>query len=116
MITRETVIGDLSKDAERVQYDENDTERLRNAGDAMIAHFTDFFASLDGYIKVLESPVNEDSPREVATARGDLIEKWALAQAALSKGCWILRVDGQEAFARLCASLKTSKPYIVSDL
>ena len=42
-------------------------------------------------------------------ARREVIEKWAYAQAALSKVAWVLRFDGNAAFERLINSIKDGK-------
>lgn len=109
-LSRETIIGEVSSEQERVQYDEKDTERLTNLGDALITHVTDFLAALDNYIKTLEAPVDEDSATNMGEARARLVEKWAIATCALSKAGWIIRVDGDEAFQRTTEAIKKGKP------
>lgn len=108
-ISRETIIGDMSKEDERVQYDDRDVERLMDVGDAVISHITDFLSSLDNYIGALNAPVDEDSKLNMAEARMRLVEKFAIATCALAKAGWIIRVDGDEAFQRTAESIKTGK-------
>jgi hypothetical protein len=108
-LSRETIIGGVSAEAERVQYDDKDSERLMDVGDAIVTHMTDFLAALDGYISSLTAPADEDSKLNMLEARTKLVEKWAIATCALSKAGWIIRVDGDEAFRRTTESLKTGK-------
>lgn len=108
-ISRETIIGGVSAEDERVQYDDKDTDRLVKVGDAMIEHMTDFLAALDTYINTLQAPADEDSAAEMATARAVLVEKWAIATCAMSKAGWIIRVDGDEAVERTVTAIKTGK-------
>jgi hypothetical protein len=107
--SRETIIGGVSQEAERVQYDDKDVDRLMDVGDAVISHITDFLSSLDAYIGALNAPVDEDSKTNMAAARLALVEKWAIATCALSKAGWIIRVDGDEAFWRTTEAIKTGK-------
>lgn len=115
-ISRESIIGGMSKEAERVQYDDKDTHRLMNVGDAVITHITDFLSALDAYIKALNAPVDEDSTLNMGTSRAILVEKWAIATCALSKAGWIIRVDGDEAFNRTTEAIKTGKALDVRGL
>lgn len=108
-LSRETIIGNVSADSERVQYDDKDTERLARVGDAVISHVTDFLQGLDAYMAVLNAPVDEDSKLQMGQARMVLVEKWAIATCALAKAGWIIRVDGDEAFNRTAESIKTGK-------
>ena len=53
--------------------------------------------------------MDEDSESRMSYARREVIEKWAYAQAALSKVAWVLRFDGNAAFERLINSIKDGK-------
>jgi hypothetical protein len=115
-ISRETIIGDVSAEDERVQYDDRDTDRLTNVGDAVISHVSDFLKALDNYILALSAPADEDSKMNMLEARMKLVEAWAIATCALSKAGWIIRVDGDEAFQRTAEAIKTGKALNLSGL
>lgn len=105
--SREDRISDLHSDVERVQYDEDDVERIQTVTNVVDEYEEALAESLDDYVSELESEVDEDSDRRMQYARQMVIEKWALAQGALSKVAWTLRFDGNVAYERMINALKT---------
>jgi len=108
--SREDRISELHNDKERVQYDKDDIIRLENVSEVLDTHEANLFEALEDYIKELESPVDEDSESRMRYARQMIVEKWAFAQAALSKVAWVMRIDGNQAYERLLNAVKTDKP------
>jgi hypothetical protein len=61
---------------------------------------------MENYLAEIDRPVDEDSDSRMRYARREVVEKWAYAQAALSKVAWVLRFDGNAAFERLINAVK----------
>jgi hypothetical protein len=105
--SREDRIADLHTDEERVQYDAQDIERLRSLFDLVDGNADDLCTAVEKYIAVLEEEPDEDVASQMGYARRELIEKWALAQGAISKVAWALRFEGNHAYERMIEALKT---------
>ena len=103
--SREEALTLLATDAERVQYDEGDADRLAAVAGTMTHHCVELIESLGAYAAETKAEPDEDSASRMGYARRDLIEKWALAQLALSKVAFAIRVNGNEAFDRLVNAL-----------
>ena len=99
--SREDRIAQLHGEEERVQYDGNDWGRIHDAVDVLSEHNENLENALCDYADETNTPVDEDSDAKMAYARREVIEKWAYAQAALSKVAWGLRFDGNAAYERL---------------
>jgi hypothetical protein len=97
-------------DIERVQYDKDDVQRVESAAEVLDTHEANLFEALEDYIRELETPVDEDSESRMRYARQMLVEKWAYAQAALSKVAWVMRIDGNQAYERLISAIQSEKP------
>ena len=107
--SREDRINELHGDSERVQYDGKDAERINEVSDTLDTHEANLFVALEEYMNELGAPVDEDSDSRMRYARREVIEKWALAQAALSKVAWVLRFDGNAAYERMLNAIKTGE-------
>lgn len=109
-MTREDMIGELTADAERVQYSGLDETRIEYAATGFTRHAVELIASMGEYGKELVAETDEDSVSRMGYARRDLIEKWALVQAALSKLAYVSHFSGDEAYTRVIDALKTEGP------
>jgi hypothetical protein len=108
--SREDRINELHDEKERTQWDGKDVERIEEVATVLDEHIENFFASLEEYNDILSEEVSEDSDSRMRYARQELVEKWALAQGALSKVAWVLRIDGNTAYERLINSIKSDNP------
>lgn len=107
--SREDRINDLHGPDERVQYDGNDGERISLVTDTFDDFSDQLLQALDGYINELAAPVDEDSESRMRYARQNVVERWALAQGALSKVAWCLRIDGNTSYQNMINALKTGE-------
>lgn len=107
--SREDRISDFHGDSERVQYDGKDGDRINEVSDTLDTHEANLFCALEDYIQEVNAPVDEDSESRMRYARREVIEKWAMAQAALSKVAWVLRFDGNTAYERMLNAIKTGE-------
>ena len=98
--SREDRIAELHDGNERIQYDGKDGVRITNMADCVDDYVSQFCDSCDQYI-------DSEDDREQEINRCNLIERWALAQAALSKAAWVMRLDGNIAYERMINALKT---------
>lgn len=103
--SREEAVASVASDAERVQYDEGDADRIKDVAATFTHHAVELIESLGAYSKETQAEIDEDSELRMGYARRDLIEKWATAQLALSKIAFVIRVDGNTAYDRLVAAL-----------
>lgn len=103
--SREEAVSSVSEDGQRVQYDEGDADRIKDVAGTFAHHTVELIESLGAYAAETKTEVDEDSELRMGYARRDLIEKWAVAQLALSKVAYIIRVDGNQAYDRLVAAL-----------
>jgi hypothetical protein len=107
--SREDRIGDLHTDAERVQYDGKDAQRIQDVAETLTQFTVGLIDSLGSYRDEVIAPVDEDSESRMGYARRDLIEKWAMTQGALSKIAWALRFDGNTAYERAINAFKSDE-------
>lgn len=98
--SREDRISELHDDCERIQYDGQDERRIDESTDA-------FFEFADKMGEAVEQFLNSEDDRELEVNRCNLIERWALTQAALSKMAWCLRFDGNIAYERMVNALSS---------
>lgn len=108
--SREDRINDLHSDSERVQYDKDDFKRVTDVTETFDQYGEQLWDALEDYIEELGSEVDEDSESRMRYARQMLVEKWAYAQAALSKVAWVMRIDGNLAYERLINAVKSDEP------
>lgn len=103
--TREEAVASLADDSVRVQYDEGDYDRIKDIAGTMTHHVVELIESLGEYADETKREADEDSESRMSYARRNLIEKWAVAQLALSKVAFVVRVDGDLAYSRVIAAL-----------
>lgn len=108
--SREDRVGELNDEMARVQYDnlENDIERIEEASGAFFDYSDELSDRIDKYLEAM-SGEDEDASSVMAYSRRELIEKWALTQATLSKIAWVLRIDGNDAYQRMMNALKSGE-------
>jgi hypothetical protein len=97
--SREDRIGEIHDGAERISYDGRDKERIDQVRDVSDEYFTELYDACDDYVR-------SSDDEELEYNRRALIERWALAQAALSKVAWVMRFDGNKAYERMMDALK----------
>lgn len=98
--SREDRVAELQGEDERIQYDGKDDGRINDVIDAIDEYTNQLCGASD---TLLQSEDDE----ELEYNRRNFIERWALAQAALSKAAWVLRFDGNKAYERMINALKT---------
>jgi hypothetical protein len=107
--SREDRINDLHRDKERVQYDGDDIARVESVMDTFDEFAEGLYDALTTYSKELGAEVDEDSESQMRYARQNVVERWALAQGALSKVAWCLRIDGNTAYEKMIEALKSDQ-------
>lgn len=98
--SREDRIADLHSGTERINYDGKDKPRIEE-----VTVIVDEYA--DKLCEALDKYVESEDDEELDYNRRNVIECWALAQAALSKTAWVMRFDGNMAYERMINALKT---------
>lgn len=98
--SREDRIAELHDGNARIQYDGNDGLRLTEVADTVDDYVNQMYDAVDQFI-------DSEDDRELEVNRCNLIERWALAQAAISKVAWVARFDGNKAYERMIEALKT---------
>lgn len=108
--SREDRVGELNNELCRVQYNDvdDDVKRVGEAYDAFDVYSEELCEAIEQYIDAMQE-MGEDAPSIMGYARRELIEKWALTQATLSKIAWVLRVDGNDAYQRMINALHTGE-------
>jgi hypothetical protein len=108
--SREDRVAELNDELSRVQYDnlENDLARIEEAGGAFVEYVDGLEDAITEYMESMQD-TSEDAPSRMGYARRDLIEKWTLTQATLSKVAWVLRIDGNDAYQRMINALKNGE-------
>lgn len=100
MDNREQLLAKVCDDSHRLQYDGNDETRLM----LLSAAFTDasvaMIEALGQFSDAAKAPVDENSADTMKGARYDAVAAWTMAQAAISKIAYVLRIDGEEAYRR----------------
>lgn len=106
--SREDRVGELNNEFCRVQYDDvdDDIKRIGEAYDAFDVYSEELCEAVEQYMDAMQE-TGEDAASIMGYSRRELIEKWALAQATLSKIAWVLRVDGNDAYQRMINALRT---------
>jgi hypothetical protein len=107
--SREDRIKELHNESERVQYDGDDIKRVVDVTETFDHHGEQLWDALEDYAEELASEVDEDSESRMRYARQNVVEKWAFAQAALSKVAWVMRIDGNHAYERLINAIKSDE-------
>lgn len=98
--SREDRIAELHDGNDRLQYDGNDERRIVEVMDCVDDYIGQMYDAMDRYM-------DSEDDRELEVNRCNLIERWALSQAALSKLAWVMRFDGNGAYERMLNSMKT---------
>jgi enoyl-[acyl-carrier-protein] reductase (NADH) len=98
--TRETPMAAIFGEGVRVQYDDQDEQKI----DVLAAQLTDIavgmLTTLGEYKAELSAPIDEDSQDRMKAARWELVERWGHLQFLTSKIAYVTRIDGQEAYKR----------------
>lgn len=107
--SREDRINEIHGRDERVSYDDpaKDYERVTACTDLVGEYTDDLMEALDEYSSEIIAPVDEDSESRMRYARQTIVEKWALAQGAISKVAWVLRINGNDAYEKMIEAIKT---------
>lgn len=102
--SREGALNLVFDEKDKVQYDKDDEKRIADFA-MMFGHNAAALATtLANYRDALLAEDSEDSAEVMKTSRAELCEAWAYAQLALSKIAWAIRLDGNEAYAKLINS------------
>lgn len=104
--SREGALNLVYDEVERVQYDGKDDERLAKIAEGLTLSAMSLISAMGAYRDAVQNPdqMSEDSVADVKEARAELCEAWTYAQMALSKVAWGIRLDGNEAYAKLINS------------
>ena len=112
---REDRIAELNEEIDRVDYKDTsaDAEKIDLAYDTIFDYtgeleekVSDYLAASAEVDAVEEGEEADEARAGLLIARTELVETWALTQAALSKFAWVLRIDGNEAYHRMIDALK----------
>lgn len=115
-MNREQKINELYFEDYRVQYDEQDPERLERLGREVTETSVAFLEALGKYRDQLVKPIDEDAPADMKEARIDLIDAWTKLQASASAAALTIRLDGEEAFDRFVTHLSNDVAFDLSGL
>lgn len=115
METRETMLSGICSDDHRVQYDGKDDPRIADIASGFTQAAVSMIESLGKYRDAMGAELNEDSADSMKEARYDVIYAFAMAQAAVSKVAWGLRIDADEAYKRALETATDDMPDL-SDL
>jgi hypothetical protein len=99
-MSREQELNHLYSDDFRVQYNEEDGDRIQIIAEGITGATVDLIGKLANYRDVIKEEISEDSESRTRLAREELVEAWAWAQFATSYGAWALRIDGDQAFKK----------------
>lgn len=104
--SREDLIARLNNENDRVQWQdtEEDEAKIASASEAVAEFAEKLDAAVEDYLNAMYEE-DEDAPAHMGYSRREMIERWALMQASLSKLAWVLRFDGNEAYQRMINSL-----------
>ena len=104
--SREDLIARLHTEEERVQWQntEEDEKKINEAAECLVDYSEKLDAAIEDYLNAMYEE-DEEAPSHMAYCRRELIERWALTQAALSKLAYIMRFDGNDAYQRMINAL-----------
>jgi hypothetical protein len=98
--SREDRVAELHDDVDRIQYDGQDGKRILELSDTVDQLTEKLCDALDQF-------TDSEDDEELEYNRRTIIERWAIAQAAVSKVAWVLRFDGNVAYERMINAIKT---------
>src|SRR5437868_11515576 len=103
--SREDRIKDLHGPDEQLAYADNDHDKITDLLDVVDEYTSTLLDKIEEYQTALASDdFNDDETNYV---RKEVIERWALAQAAISKVAWFFRIDGNAAYERMINAVRT---------
>jgi hypothetical protein len=105
--SREEPIQQIMAEDGKLQYDDRDPLRIGTAADIVTQATINLIDKLGAYRDEVERAVDEDTESRMRLARQELVEVWAAAQAAVSAVAVTFRIDGNDAYERLAASMRT---------
>jgi phospholipase/lecithinase/hemolysin len=99
--SRETVVGKITGDQNRLQYDDKDSDRLEAAVGELTEAAVNFIGSVGEYDQETKTPVDDTSATRMRAARQKVVETYATLQVALNRIGYVFRIDGDEAFSKM---------------
>jgi predicted metal-dependent phosphoesterase TrpH len=103
--SREDRIKDLHEPDEQLSYNEKDDDKIIDLLDVVDEYVSKLLDKIEEYQTALDT--DEFNDEETNYVRREVIERWALAQAALSKVAWFFRIDGNTAYERMISAIRT---------
>jgi glycerate-2-kinase len=105
--SREDRISDIHGENDRVQWSGDELDKISELSKVVEQYSGKLTESVTEYHQAVAQDADEDYERNLRYARQEMIEKWALAQAAISKVAYVLRFDGNTAYERMINALKS---------
>jgi glycerate-2-kinase len=105
--SREDRISDIHGENDRVQWSGDELDKISELSKVVEQYSGKLTESVTEYHQAVAQDADEDYERNLRYARQEMIEKWALAQAAISKVAYVLRFDGNAAYERMINALKS---------
>lgn len=109
MNNREQLLSKVCSDDHRLQYDGNDGTRMTMLATAFTDASVAMIEALGAFNNAAEAPVSDTSADEMKAARYDAVSAWTMAQAAVSKVAFVLRIDGEEAYRRAIKAVENEE-------
>lgn len=103
--SREDRIKDLHSPDDQLSYSEADTNKISDLMDVVDEYVGTLLDKIEEYQTALGTEEFNDD--ETNYVRREVIERWALAQAAISKVAWFFRIDGNAAYERMINAVRT---------
>jgi hypothetical protein len=100
METREQIVAKLMDESEKLQYDQNDSQRIFETSEKVTQSFVLLLNKIADFRDEIEAKVDEDSARRMADIRMNLVEAYADTLVQLHKLGAMFRISG-EAFDRM---------------
>jgi hypothetical protein len=101
MNIREELIDKLAPTDDRLEYDEHDEAKIVETANRYTQTTVLLLEAIGKYVETMRLPIDENSADLMKEARYDVVYSWAVAQAAVSKIAWMMRIDGDEAYGRI---------------
>jgi hypothetical protein len=98
--SREGALMLVFDEEDRVQYDGKDDSRIYQSVEMFAHNCAGLVTILGEYKDSLMAEPGSEVADSIATTRAEVIEAWTYAQVALSRIAWVLRFDGNEAYAK----------------
>jgi hypothetical protein len=109
-------MNELYPDADRVQYDGKDGDRIKAVADGVMVYAVAALEALGAYSEALEAEASEDSVYKTKIARQEVVEAYALLEIMAQKMAWSLRIDATEASQRAFQAIKSGEPVSIVGL